>query len=243
MRVIAVIPTLNEVQTVGEVVKGSLKFVDDVLVVDGGSEDDTCKVAVSSGARCVCVGRVGKGVAVRYAIATAEADVLVFIDGDGSHDPGDIPLLLEPIIRGEADLVIGSRLSGGSDELQDGRGHLIRALGTRALQALVNARFRTRLTDIQNGFRAVQTQVARNLGLGERGFCVDQEMSLRCLRKGYPVANVPSHEFHRRYGKSHLNLWTAWPRFVWNAIALLFGPQSNDHDNRHEKNRQSWGLL
>ncbi len=224
MRVTAVLPTLNEEKTVGAVVEGCLKLVDQVLVVDGGSEDGTCDVATRSGARVLRLGRRGKGLAIQAAIRQEDADILVLVDADGSHRPEDIPSLVEPILRDEADLVIASRATGGSDELDGQLDHLARAWGMRVLQALVNVRLGTELTDIQNGFRAVRTRVARALRLQERGFGIDQEVAIRCLRMGYRVSNVPSHEGRRRYGRSRMRLWRAAPGLLWKAAILLLGP-------------------
>ena len=227
VRVTAVIPTLNEVRTVGEVVHGCCPYVDKVLVADGGSIDGTCEVAAASGAEVIRLGHRGRGLAIRYVIATDSADILVFIDADGSHIPADIPLVLRPILRDEADLVIACRLTGGSDELDHDFTHVPRAIGSMVLQALVNRCCRVRLTDIQNGFRAIRTAVARDLDLRQCGFCIDQEMAIKCLRLGYRVSNVPSHEFRRCYGRSRLRLWALWPQFVWNVAVSLVKTSDN----------------
>lgn len=223
MRVTAVLPALNEEKTVGGVVRGCLDFVDQVLVVDGGSEDGTPHVALTSGARVLRLGRRGKGLAIQAAIRQEDADILLFVDADGSHRPQDIPHLVEPILRDEADLVIASRVTGGSDELYGRLDHLPRAVGMRLVQTLVNLCLGVGLTDIQNGFRAIKTPVARNLRLQEAGFGIDQEMAIRCLRMGYRVCNVPSHEDRRRFGKSNLCFWRVAPGVLWSAVRLLAG--------------------
>ncbi|MEZ5397870.1 MAG: radical SAM protein [Bryobacterales bacterium] len=222
-RIVAVVPVLNEVNTVREVVEGCRKHVHEILVIDGGSNDGTQDAAKSSGARVISLDTKGKGAAYQFAIRKGSADVLVFIDGDGSHSPADIPKLVNPILLNQAELVIGSRVLGGSDELYQDPGHLVRIIGTGVLQAFVNWRLNADLSDIQNGFRAIKTTIAQDLNLNEQGFCIDQEMVLKCLRFGYRVLNVPSHEFRRRYGKSKLNLWKSWPKFLWNAGSLVLG--------------------
>ena len=215
VRVVAIIPALNEERTIGWVVRSCLEHVDEVLVVDGGSRDQTCEVAQASGARLLRLGCRGKGLAERAGIREVDSGLLVFIDADGSHRPRDIPRLLEPILRGEADLVIGCRVTGGSDELDGQLDRLPRAIGCRLVQACVNLCLGVRLTDIQNGFRCIRAGVARSLPIRHLGFAFDQEMSIRCLRMGYRVVNVPSHEDRRLYGKSRLCLW--------NAVTLLLG--------------------
>ncbi len=224
--VTVVIASLNEAPSIGEVIDGCRRRVPDVLVVDGGSTDGTPDVAREHGARVMSVAERGKGRALQRVIAAEEADILVFVDADGSHDPDDIPRLLEPIVADEADLVVGSRMTGGSDELEHDRGHLIRAVGTHVLQFVVDLRFGVRLTDMQNGYRAIRTAVARDLGLREPRFCIEQEMVIQCLRRGYRVLNVPSHEHRRRHGRSKIRVWAEWPRYVWSVLALCAQPRA-----------------
>jgi len=233
--VTAVIAALNEAASIGDVIEATLRYVPDVLAMDGGSEDGTSRIAAQAGARVVECLRKGKGHALRQAIADEAADILVFIDADGSHDAADIPRLIEPIARGEVDLVVGSRVPGGSDELDHDPGHAVRALGTHVLQAIVNLRFATHLTDMQNGFRAIRTPVARDLALREPGFCIEEEMVIQCLRRGYRVLNVPSHEYRRRHGRSKLRVWAEGPRFLWTVLSLcarprVRGPQARSQD-------------
>jgi glycosyltransferase involved in cell wall biosynthesis len=224
MRVTAVVSTLNEEKTVAAVVQRCLPYATEVWVVDGGSEDGTCEAAARGGARIVQVNRRGKGLAYQAAIAQADADILVFVDADGSHRPEDIPRLLAPILREEADLVIASRVTGGSDELYGQLDHLPRVLLMKIQRYLVNGCLGSRLTEIQNGFRAIRTAVAREFRLQERGFEIEQEMAIRSLRMGYRVANVPSHEDRRLFGRSRLRLWRVAPRGAWRTMVLLLGP-------------------
>jgi glycosyltransferase involved in cell wall biosynthesis len=221
VRVTAVIPTLNEEKTIAEVVRGCLPHVNEVLVVDGGSTDATCAVASAHGARVICLGQRGLGKAKQHVIATETADILLFLDADGSHRPADIPRLLAPLLDGQADLVIGCRATGGSDEWDNDHGHLVRFLGTKGLQWLFNCCLHGRQTDLQNGFRAIRADVARDLGLKHQGYCIDQEMAVRCLQKGCRVVNVPSREERRRHGHSRFSLWRVAPQFAWNAFSLL----------------------
>jgi radical SAM superfamily enzyme YgiQ (UPF0313 family) len=224
-RVLAIIATLNEEPTVGEVVRAVKPYVTEIVVVDGGSTDETRRRAREAGARVIALGIRGKGLAIKWALANEIADSFVLVDADGSHAPDDVPQLLAPLLRDEADLVIGSRLAGGSDEFDSAWGHLPRLWGTRLIQAAVNWRFGTRLTDIQNGFRAISARLARQLPLRQAGFCIEQEMTLQALRAGHRVINVPSHEFCRRYGRSRLRLWAVWPSFAWTAVGLLLAPR------------------
>ena len=226
MNVTAIIPTLNEEKTIGKVIEKSLMHVNKVLVVDGNSVDQTRTISKDCGAEVLVLRERGLGFAIKYAIESEDCDIIVIIDGDGSHESEDIPLLIDPILADRADLVIACRFTGGSDELF-GLGHLIRRFGTVAIQSTVNRCLGVNLTDIQNGFRAIKLPVAKSLGLQADNFCICQEMAIRCIQKGYRVVNVPSKELPRKYGKSKLCLWREVPAFVWNVAQLLF-PMSKE---------------
>src|SRR5215467_2238177 len=105
-----VVPARNEEETIGDVLENVRHMTDDLIVVDGHSSDDTVRIARSYGARVVQDNGRGKGDAVRIGLANVAYPITVFIDADGSHDPGDIPKLVAPIAAGEADLVLGSRM-------------------------------------------------------------------------------------------------------------------------------------
>ena len=114
-RVVAVIPCLNTGHVIFDVVSGVKKYVDEVIVVDDGSTDNTAEMAKSAGARVIIHGRnMGKGAAMKTATRDIDADIIVFIDGDGQHDPDEIPALLEPVISQKFDAAIGSRHLLGS---------------------------------------------------------------------------------------------------------------------------------
>jgi len=148
--------------------------------------------------------------------------VTVFLDADGSHDPEDIPLLVEPILAGEADHVVASRLRGGSSELHGGFDEFLRLAGSSFITACINWRFKCRLSESQNGFRAVRTSVLRELGLRENTTTIEQEMTIKTLRKGWRMAEVPSHEHPRAHGASHIRVWRDAPRYGYSLIKCLF---------------------
>ena len=213
-RVAVVILARNEERTIGRAVRGAAGGAHEVIVLDGCSTDQTAAVAHEAGAEVLRDPGRGKGSAIRMAIDRLEADVLVFMDADGSHDPHDIPRLAMPVARGEVDLCVGSRFAGGSDELSATLPQLVRTLGNIALNVAINLRWGSSLTDTLNGFRAVRRRAAASVGLREDRHTIEQEVVMKMLRHGYRVANVPSHEFARQHGTSHINIWREWPRFV-----------------------------
>ncbi|MDZ4284826.1 MAG: glycosyltransferase family 2 protein, partial [Patescibacteria group bacterium] len=177
----------NEEQSIGEVICSVMPHAGEVLVVDGHSYDRTREVARDLGA-CVVLDRgKGKGDAIRTGIAKARGDIIVFIDADGSHEPSDIPRLVAPILDGEADIVIGSRGRGGSDEAWGTIENFIRTPGGHLLTLALNYRFGVSLTESLNGFRAISASVVRALDLREDTITIEQEMLTKCLKMGYRV--------------------------------------------------------
>lgn len=215
--VTAVIPARNEAETIAVVVRECLHYAGHVLVVEGGSSDDTAARAVAAGAKVVHDPGLGKGAALRLAVSNVQTSICVFVDADGSHDPIDIPLLIEPIKAGRADHVTGSRLLGGSDELHGGGDEFLRLAGSAFITYAINLRHGTRLSDSQNGFRAIRTAVFRELDLRSRHTTIEMEMILATLCAGYRLAEVPTHERPRAAGFSKISLARpgTWLSYGW----------------------------
>ncbi len=221
-KVSVVIPTKNEEGLIAEIIDAVRPHADEILVIDGHSTDRTRQIAVDRDVRVVLDAGRGKGEALRRSFAEARHDILVFIDADGSHDPSDIPRLVEPIRRGTADLVIASRTRGGSDELHGTAEQLLRYVGSQLIMLAINYRWRVRLTDSQNGFRAIRRDVALSLGLKANLTTIEQEMLMRALKHGCRVSEVPSHEFERRWGVSKVSVWRLWWAYVWSLVRNIF---------------------
>lgn len=215
VKISVVIPAKNESETIAAIIEKCKPFADEILVVDGHSADTTITEAEKSGAVVISDNGKGKGAALRLAIGKVSGDIIVFIDADGSHAPEDIPRLLDPIIKGEADHVTGSRMLGGSDELHGDIGKFIRMLGSDIITLGINYRFNVRLTDSQNGFRAIRTEVARNLNLKENITSIELEMIMKTLKKGYRIKEVATHEYARKYGVSKVVVWKVAWRYVY----------------------------
>lgn len=222
LRVTVAIPTKDEEGLIGEIIDGVKPYADEILVVDGHSRDRTRDIAAAHGARVVLDGGRGKGNAVRIAIREAAGDIVVLIDADGSHDPKDIPRLIAPIQAGESDLVIGSRGKGGSDELHGTIGQFVRYIGSQLIMLAINYRWNIRLTDCQNGFRAIRREVGAKLGLTSNKATIEQEMLMKALKQGYHCSEIASHEYERRWGVSKLIVAKIWLHFIWSFLRNIF---------------------
>jgi len=191
-KIIAAIPCFNEQRCIGSVVVMTKKFVDSVIVIDDGSTDATAEVAAEAGATVHKHDQNrGYGAAIRSALEKGRqlgADVLVVLDGDGQHDPRDIPSLVKPLLEGEADVVVGSRFLGESM-----RPPFYRRLGQRILTFITNLGSGQTISDSQSGFRAYSSKALRELNLTESGMSASSEIQFAISKCGLRVADVSIH--------------------------------------------------
>jgi len=220
-RVSIVIPTRNEELTLAPVLSKCRAHGEEILVIDGHSTDRTRAIAEELGARVALDNGRGKGAALRQAIDMVRGDIVVFIDADGSHDPDDIPKMVEPIARGDADHCIASRMRGGSDELFYTFGQFVRMVGGQIITLAINYRFGIRITDSQNGFRAFRTDALRRLRLFEDGTTIEQEITIKSIRQQLRITEIPIHEYARVAGESKINVWRDGPRYVLSCVKYL----------------------
>lgn len=214
-RLSVVISARDEEQTIKDAVLLAREHAQEVIVMDGRSGDRTRQIAEQAGAKVFPDQGLGKGAAVREGLSRAANDFVVLMDADGSHDPRDIPRLVEPLAADQADLVVGSRFAGGSEELSINFEQLVRTIGNISMNIAINKRYGVELSDTLNGFRAIRRSIVPELGLHENRHTIEQEMVMCALRRGYRVMNIPTHEFPRRFGRSHIRIRLEWPLFVW----------------------------
>jgi glycosyltransferase involved in cell wall biosynthesis len=226
-RISIIVPTRNEAANLRPVLETVLPFADELLVVDGHSTDETREIAALYGAKVILDNNQGKGDAIRMGIAHATGDILVFVDADGSHDPHDIPALVKPIVDGVADHVSGSRMLGGSDELHATIHQFVRLFGSQLITLSVNYTQNVRLTDCQNGFRAIRREIAQALDLQEKITTIEQELVIKTVRSGYRLAEVATHEYVRANGESNFRVTDVWTTYVrsWLYYLLVWKPQ------------------
>jgi glycosyltransferase involved in cell wall biosynthesis len=199
MKISVVIPAFNEEQAIGEVVRAvPMDRIHDIVVVDNGSTDDTATQASLAGARVVFEPRPGYGSAcLAGAQAAADADVLVFLDGDRSDDPRQLEAVAAPVLDNRADLVIGSRIKG---TLEKGAMPLHGRLGNRFVVSLLRRFYGANITDI-GSFRAIKSQTLFGLEMEQMTYGWPVEMVVKAARKGLRIQSVPIN-YRRRIGKS-----------------------------------------
>jgi len=222
-RVSVVIPAKNEETTICRVIQKVSSFADEILVIDGHSTDKTREAASKLGATVILDNGKGKGAGLRQGIKAATGDILVFIDADGSHEAEDIPKLITPIAEGNADMVVASRLRGGSDEFHGTFDNVIRMFGGALVTLAIRKKWKAEITDCENGYRAIRRDVALSLELKRDDFVIEQEMVVNCLKMGYKVCEVPSHEYERQGGTSKLKTTQGW-KFIWHLTREIFSP-------------------
>jgi glycosyltransferase involved in cell wall biosynthesis len=204
MRIAVIIPALDEEGSVAQVIAEVPRdLVHEVIVVDNGSTDRTAEVAQAAGARAVREERRGYGHACAAGVAAAgdEFDVLVFMDGDGSDNAGQIGTLIEPIERDEADLVLGSRVLGLA-----ARGALLphQRLGNVLTTTLVRLLYNQQITDLPP-FKAIRRPVLVELGMHEMTYGWTVEMIVKCARHGHRIVEVPVAARPRIAGQSKVS--------------------------------------
>ena len=230
MRVSVIIPTYNEAQAIARVLADLPRdLATEVIVVDSHSTDGTPEIAAKMGARVFQEPRRGYGRACLTGLANAESpDVVVFLDGDYSDRPSELPILLAPITAGRADITIGSRLAANckSDALP-----WHQSFGNRLAAGLIRRWYGVKITDL-GPFRAARADVLRALALEEATYGWAVEIILKGAVAGFRIVEVPV-SYHSRIGKSKISgtvkgtVAAAW--FILSRIVRYYF--------RHRRNR------
>jgi glycosyltransferase involved in cell wall biosynthesis len=223
MRVSFLVPAYNEAATIVDVLERvqALGMDRQIVVVDDGSTDGTGDLAERwrNGRDDVVVIRQenrGKGAAIRAAIPLADGEIAVIQDADLEYDPTDVPALIEPIERGVADVVFGSRLSGGRPQRAYLFWHLV---GNRFLSLLTNVLFNTTLSDMETGYKAFRIEVLRSLDLHQDDFAIEPEITAKVCKRNLRVYELPIAYYGRTYAEGKKITW----RDGFKAIRVLLG--------------------
>jgi glycosyltransferase involved in cell wall biosynthesis len=210
VRVSFIVPAHNELATIDEVLERvhGLALEKQVIAVDDGSTDGTGDILArweeERGVIVVRQPQRGKGAAIRAAIPHVAGEIVVFQDADMEYDPADVPALIEPIERGAADVVFGSRLSGGRPQRAYLFWHLV---GNRFLSLLTNVLYNTTLTDIETGYKAFRADVLRALDLRSDGFAIEPEIAAKVCKRGLRIYELPIAYYGRTYAEGKKITW------------------------------------
>jgi hypothetical protein len=189
LRVIAAIPAYNEERYIGSVILKAKKHVNEVIVFDDGSTDDTAEIARLAGAIVLRQkSNFGKGTAIKGILSEVRnhpPDILIFLDADGQHNPDEIPRLVSAIQQGN-DLVIGSRKAGKK------KIPFYRRIGQGVLSFGVGVAAKGRkVIDTESGFRALSQKAIQEINLTENGFAIETEMIVKATEQGFRMKEVP----------------------------------------------------
>jgi glycosyltransferase involved in cell wall biosynthesis len=223
VRVSFLVPAYNEAATIVNLLErvDALDLEKQIVIVDDGSTDGTGELADewSKGRSDVAVihqQNCGKGSAIRAAIPHIDGEIAVFQDADLEYDPSDVPSLIEPIEQGVADVVFGSRLSGGRPQRAYLFWHLV---GNRFLSLLTNVLFNTTISDMETGYKAFRVEVLRSLDLHQNDFGIEPEITAKVCKRKLRVYELPIAYYGRTYAEGKKITW----RDGFKAIRVLLG--------------------
>ncbi len=194
-------PTVDNVITRLEAVLEETGLRHEIIVMDDCSRDNSVSVARKQHAKVYRLKQhMGKGYALRAGFAKAKGDIIATIDSDGSHRPEELPLLLKPLLKGEADLVIGSRFSTATTATSRRN-----QAGNRLFNALIEILTRSPISDSQSGYRVMTAEVLRSMNLKSGGYEIESEMLVKTVRKRFRIKEVPISFEQRTYGRSQID--------------------------------------
>ncbi|UCC32898.1 MAG: glycosyltransferase family 2 protein [Candidatus Bathyarchaeota archaeon] len=218
-----VIPVFNEELTIGDIVArtrstlGKIDLPYEVLVIDDGSADRSAEISQASEAHVLREPHQGKGHALRLGFERAKGTVIVTLDSDGSHQPEEIPTILQCIKENRVDLVIGSRFL--SNQTNNAKIPKVNRIGNRIFNNLIQFLTGMKFSDSQSGFRVIRSSTLSRMELNSRGYEVESEMLVKALKMGAKVMEIPISFEQRTVGASRLDPLKDGTRILYSIIA------------------------
>ncbi|HZB23496.1 MAG TPA: glycosyltransferase family 2 protein [Gaiellaceae bacterium] len=223
-RVSFVVPALNERATIRALLErvDELEMEKQIIVVDDGSTDGTGDIVEEwrndrDDVLLLRKAQGGKGSAIRAAIPHIDGDIAVIQDADLEYDPADVPALIEPIENGVADVVFGSRLSGGRPQRAYLFWHLV---GNRVLSLITNVLYNTTLHDMETGYKAFRTEVLRSLELSQDGFGIEPELTASVCKRKLRIYELPIAYYGRTYAEGKKITWRDGVKAIWVLVTI-----------------------
>jgi glycosyltransferase involved in cell wall biosynthesis len=219
-KVVVAIPCYNEALTIAKVVADFRRVLPEaeIHVFDNNSSDDSVELARAAGAHVQRVPKQGKGYVCQMIFERLYADALIMVDGDDTYHAEDAPRLLEPVLNGEADMVVGNRLQAASDESMV----RLHQFGNRLIVGTINKMFGTAYIDILSGYRVFGPRFLENVPVLTSGFEIETEMTLQALEAGLAVIELPvSYRSRPQGSQSKLRTWSDGYRIMLTAAILL----------------------
>ncbi len=224
MSVSFIIPVYNEAATLRKLLEQveALPLAKQLVIVDDGSTDATPQIlAELAGSQShwhiITQANRGKGAAIQAAIPFLTGEITVIQDADLEYDPAEVPQLIEPIERGSADVVFGSRLAGGRPQRAYLFWHLV---GNRFLSLLASILYNTTLSDIETGYKAFRTDILRSLDLREDSFAIEPEITAKVCRSKLRIYELPISYYGRSYDEGKHITWRDGFRAVWVLLKI-----------------------
>lgn len=220
LNIAVLIPCLNEEATIEKTIHAFQKELPEasIYVYDNASDDKTASIAQQAGAIVRLSPKRGKGNVVRQMFEEVEADIYIMIDGDNTYPSEDVHALLEPVIKEQADMVVGNRLTYADPENLTRLHHL----GNRMLLGLLNFLFRSHFQDMLSGYRVMNREFVKNIPLLAEEFEVETEMTIQALEKRYAVVEQPIHYRSRPDGsKSKLRTFRDGYKILFTILWIL----------------------
>lgn len=229
MKISIVIPVYNEINTISEILR-CVRKVDlgeiekEIIVVDDFSGDGTTEILQkqtnSAETRIVYHQKnQGKGAALRTGFKYITGDIIIIQDADLEYDPEEYVFLIEPIKKGVADVVYGSRLSGGRVQRVYMFWHKV---GNRLITLIANILYNNTLTDIETGYKVFRREVVQDLRLKSNDFCIEPEITAKVFKKGYRVYEIPISYYGRTYKEGKKITWKHGFSAIWALIKYRF---------------------
>ena len=219
-KIAILIPVFNEEKTIGSVVRDFRSQLPeaDIYVYDNNSTDDTAGEARQAGAIVRHERRQGKGNVIRSMFREVDADIYVMVDGDGTYPADRVYELIKPVLSGDADMVIGSRLH----TMSESRFKVLNLIGNKLYLFLLNFIFKVNITDLLSGYRAFSSRIVKSLPILSRGFEIETELTVKCLQRNYQIVEVPVNLSERPEGsKSKIKVFRDG-LLIFNTIFALF---------------------